>query len=143
MCKFNLQKLSKLEVGKEYQIKTSNRSAALENFNDSKDRNRDWENINENIRTSDKEILGLYELKQHKPRFNEECLRFLDERKQAKMHRLQDPTQSNVDNLNNVRRDNSRHFRNKRKEYLRANIDELETNSKIKISETCLGSSII
>jgi hypothetical protein len=38
---------------------------------------------------------------------------------------------SNVDNLNDVRRDASRHFRNKKKAYLRAKIKELETNSKI------------
>ena len=38
---------------------------------------------------------------------------------------------SNANNLNNVRRDASRHFRNKKKAYLRAKIEELETNSKI------------
>jgi hypothetical protein len=38
---------------------------------------------------------------------------------------------SNVDNLNNVRRDASRHFRNKKKAYLKAKIEKLETNSKI------------
>src|SRR5215469_9436271 len=42
-----------------------------------------------------------------------------------------DPSQSNVDNLNNVRRDASRYFRNKKKAYLKAKIEELETNSKI------------
>ena len=47
------------------------------------------------------------------------------------MQWIQDPSQSNVDNLNNVRRDASRHFRNKKKAYLRAKIEELETNSKI------------
>ena len=47
------------------------------------------------------------------------------------MQWIQDPSQSNVDNLNNVRRDASRHFRNKRKAYLIAKIEELETNSKI------------
>jgi len=52
--------------------------------------------------------------------------------KQAKKQRLQDPEQSNVDNLNNVRCEASRHFRNKNNEYLKANIDELETNSKLK-----------
>ena len=35
-------------------------------------------------------------------------------------------------NLNNVRREASRHFRNKNKEHLKAKIEELETNSKIK-----------
>jgi len=48
------------------------------------------------------------------------------------MQWLQDPYQSSVDNLNNVRCEASRHFRNKKKEYLKAKIDELETNSKIK-----------
>ena len=48
------------------------------------------------------------------------------------MQGLQNPSQSYVDNLNNVRRDASRHFRNEKKAYLKAKIEELETNSKIK-----------
>ena len=48
------------------------------------------------------------------------------------MHWLQDPNQSNIDNLNTVRREASRHFRNKKKKYLQAKFAELETNSKIK-----------
>jgi len=47
------------------------------------------------------------------------------------MQWIQDPSQSNVDNLNNVRREVSRDFRNKKKAYLRTKIEELETNSKI------------
>jgi len=48
------------------------------------------------------------------------------------MQWIHDPSQSNVDNLNNVRCGASRHFRNKKKEYLQAKIGKLETNSKIK-----------
>jgi hypothetical protein len=62
-------------------------------------------------------------MKQHKPWFYEDWLGLLVQRKQAKMQWLQDPRQSNVDNLNNVRREASRHFRNK-KEYLKAKIDD-------------------
>ena len=58
--------------------------------------------------------------------------RFLDKRNQAKLQWVHDPSQRNADNLNNVRRDASRHFRNKKKAYLKAKIEELETNSKIK-----------
>ena len=47
------------------------------------------------------------------------------------MQWIQDPNRSNVDNLNNVRRNANRHFRNKKKAYLKAKIEELETNSKI------------
>jgi hypothetical protein len=56
--------------------------------------------------------------------------RFLDQRKQAKMQCLQDPSLSNVGNLNYVRRKASRHFRNKEKEYLKPKIEELAINSK-------------
>ena len=48
------------------------------------------------------------------------------------MQWVQDPSQRNVDNLNNVRREASRYFRNKKNAYLKAKIEDLETNSKIK-----------
>ena len=48
------------------------------------------------------------------------------------MQWVQDPSQRNVDTLNNVRHEASRHFRNKKKAYLKAKIEDLETNSKIK-----------
>ncbi len=83
--RFNLRKLNKLEVRKQYQIEITNKFAALENLHDNEDINRAWENIKENIKTSAKESLGLRKFKQHKPRFDEECLYFLDERKQAIM----------------------------------------------------------
>jgi hypothetical protein len=44
---------------------------------------------------------------------------------------MQDPSQNNVENLNNVRRDARRYFRNRRKVYLKSEIEEIETNSKI------------
>ena len=65
--RFDLRKLSDLEVRKEHQIEIINRFAALEYLNDSRDINRAWENIKENIKTSAKDSLGLHELKQHKP----------------------------------------------------------------------------
>ena len=47
------------------------------------------------------------------------------------MQWIKDPSRSKADNLNNVRRESSRHFRNKKKAYLKAKIKEMETNSKI------------
>jgi predicted lipase len=43
--KFNLRKLSELDVRKQYQIKISNRFAAMENLNDSEDINRAWKKL--------------------------------------------------------------------------------------------------
>jgi CRISPR/Cas system-associated protein Cas5 (RAMP superfamily) len=81
----NPRKLRELEVRKQYQVKISNRITVLEKLNDSEDKNRAWENIKENIKTSVEDSLGQHELKQQKPWFAEECLRFLDQMKQAKM----------------------------------------------------------
>jgi hypothetical protein len=38
----------------------------------------------------------------------------------------------NGDNLNNIRRETSRHFRNKKRKYMKDKIDEFATNSKNK-----------
>jgi len=48
----------------------------LENFSEGKDINKARENTKENFKTSAKESLGMYEMKQHKPWFDEECLGF-------------------------------------------------------------------
>jgi hypothetical protein len=45
---------------------------------------------------------------------------------------LQNPSQTNGDNLNNVRHETSRTFRNKKRKYLKEKINELETNSENK-----------
>jgi len=89
--RYNLRKLNELEVRKQYQIEITNKFAALEKLNDDEDVNRTWENIKENIKTSANESLGLHEMKQHKPWFDEECLGFLDQWKRAKMQWVQDP----------------------------------------------------
>jgi uncharacterized glyoxalase superfamily protein PhnB len=93
--RFNLKKLSELEVRKQYQLKIANRFAALENLNVSEDINRAWENIKENIKISAR----LHERKQHKPRFDAECAQFLDKRKHAEIQELQNPNQSNGDHI--------------------------------------------
>jgi len=48
------------------------------------------------------------------------------------MQWIHDPSQSVVNNLNNVRPEASRHFSNKKKAYLKGKIEELETNSEMK-----------
>jgi hypothetical protein len=65
--------------------------------------------------------------------FSELAIRkLLDQRKQVKLQRLQDSREINGDNLNNVRRQASMHFQNKRKEYLKDETNEFAINSKNK-----------
>jgi hypothetical protein len=42
-----------------------------------------WEIIRENIKISVKDSLGYFELKKHKPWFNEGCSKLVDQRKQG------------------------------------------------------------
>jgi len=48
----------------------------LENISNGEDINRACENVKEDIKTSAKESLGIYELKQHKLLFDKEFLHF-------------------------------------------------------------------
>ena len=58
------------------------------------------------------------------------------------MHWLQDPHQRNADSVSNVRWEANRHFRKKKKKYLKSKISELDTNSKNKnIKDLCRGIS--
>jgi hypothetical protein len=66
------------------------------------DINKVWETIRENIKISAKENLGFYELKKHKPWFNEGYSKLLHQRKQTKLQLLRDPSKINGDNLNNI-----------------------------------------
>jgi hypothetical protein len=94
--------------------------------------NSAWKTIRENIKILATESLGYFELKKHKPWFDEGCSKLLDQRKAAKLKWLQDPSEINGDNLNNVRREASRHFRNKKREYLKGKINDPAANSKNK-----------
>jgi hypothetical protein len=94
--------------------------------------NRACETIRENIKTSAKENLGYYELKKHKPWFEKICSKYLDKRKQAKLQWLQDQSQINGGNPNNIRCEDRWHFRNKMREYLKDKINKPATNSKNK-----------
>ena len=115
--RFNLKKLNKLQFRKQYRIEITNRVTALENLSGGENINGAWENIKENIKTSAKKSLVLHELKLHKPWLEGECLGILDQRKHAKMQRVQDQSQDTVNHLNSVRREPSRHFRNKKKKH--------------------------
>jgi hypothetical protein len=80
----------RLEFAKTYLKQTAgtNTFAALENFDDNVDMNRAWENSRESIKSSAKESLCHYELRQLEPWFDYEFSKLRDRRKQAKMQWL-------------------------------------------------------
>jgi hypothetical protein len=57
-------------------------------------------------------------------------LKIIGSRKQAKLQWVQDPSEINRDNLNNIRREASRHFRNEKREYLKDKINAIVSSSK-------------
>ena len=67
--------------------------------------------IKKSVITTVKESLFLYEKKEHNPKFDEECLKLLDQKKQTKMQWLKDPNQRNLGNLNSVSREVRKHFK--------------------------------
>jgi hypothetical protein len=67
MERFNLKKLNDVEGKEQFSVKVSNRFAALEDLDAEVEINNAWETIRENIKISDKESLGHFDLKKHKP----------------------------------------------------------------------------
>jgi hypothetical protein len=87
----------------------------LEDLNAEVEVNSAWETIRENIKISAKESLGYFELNKHKTWFDEGRSKLLDQRRQAKLQWLQDPSEIIGGNLNNVRREANTYFRNKKR----------------------------
>jgi hypothetical protein len=114
--RFNVKKLNEGDVKEQYEFTIRNMFAAMENLEDSGDINGAWDNIRENIKRSAKESQCYCESKHRKTGFDEECSKLIDRRKQAKLYCLQDPRESNEDNLIDVRREGSGHFRHKKRE---------------------------
>jgi hypothetical protein len=104
MDRFNLKKLNQVEGKEQFRVEVSNKFAALEDLDAGVEINSTWEIIRENIKISAKESLGYFELKKHNPWFEEGCTKLLYQRKHAKMQWLQNPSEINGDNRNNVRR---------------------------------------
>jgi hypothetical protein len=125
MERFNLKKLNYVEGKEQFRVEVPNRFATLEDFDTEVKINSAWKKIRDNIKISAKESLGYFEFKKHKPWFDKGCSK-LDQRKGSKLQWLQDASEINGGNLNNVRREASRHFRNKKREYLKDKINELE-----------------
>jgi hypothetical protein len=73
MERFNLKNSNEVKVKEKYRVEVSNRLAALEDLDTEVEINTIWETIRENIKISAEESQGYYELKQHKPRFDEGC----------------------------------------------------------------------
>jgi hypothetical protein len=116
MERFNVKMLNEGNVKEQYQVTIRNKFAALENLEDSGDINRAWDNIRQNIKILAQESLGYCESKHHKPQFDEECSKLVDQTKEDKLQWLQDPSEVNESNLGDVRQEASRHFRNKKRE---------------------------
>jgi hypothetical protein len=102
MERFILKKLNEVERKKKSSLQVSNLFAALEHLDAEFEINSVWETIRENTKISAKERLIYYEVKKHKPWFDERSLKLLDQRKQAKLQWLQDPNEINGDNVINI-----------------------------------------
>jgi hypothetical protein len=118
MERFNIKELNQVKGKEQFRAEVSSKFAALKDLDAEVDINSAWETIRE-------------KKKKHTPWFDKGCSK-LDQRKEAKLHWVQNQSVINGDNLHNARCEASRYFRNKKREYLKHRINELATNSKNK-----------
>jgi hypothetical protein len=74
---------------------------------------------------------GYHRLK-HKPWFDDDCSKLIDQLKQTKLQWLKNPSLISGDNLQKLRHEASRTFRNEKTEYPKDKINELQANNKNK-----------
>jgi hypothetical protein len=115
---FSIKKLKEVEAKMKYHVEVSNRFGALGNLDNKVEINSAWEMIKENIKISLIETPCCYELNKNKPWFEKACSKLLHQRKEAKLQWLQDPSEINGDNLNNVSCEASTHVWNREMQYL-------------------------
>jgi hypothetical protein len=132
MERFNLKKLNEADA-KETEV--SNRFVPLVGLDVEVEINSTSETFRENITITAMESLGHYELKKCTQWFNKGCSKLLLQRKRAKLQWVQDPSEINWDNLNNVKHEASRYFRNRKREYLKEEINEFAKNSNKNIRD--------
>jgi hypothetical protein len=137
MERLSLKKLNEVEGKEQYRVEVSNRFAVLEDLDAEVETNSACEMIRENIQISAKESLGYYELIKNKLWFDEGCSKLLYQRKQTKLQWLQDPSEINEDNLNNVRREARRYLRNK-KDVSKTKLMSLQQRVRTRTSQTCI-----
>jgi hypothetical protein len=122
MKRFKLKKLNDVDGKEQFRVEVSNRFADLGDLGTEVEINSAWETTRGNIKILAKESRSYFDFKKHKPWFDKGCSKLLDQRKEAKLHWLQDPSEINgkqyKNNLNNIRCEISRHFRNKKREFL-------------------------
>jgi hypothetical protein len=92
---FNLKRLNGVESKEQCHIEVSESFVAFKSLEAQVDINCAWTTIRENINISAKDTLGYYEWKKHNPWLDEGCSGLLDQRKQAKLQWLQDPSEIN------------------------------------------------
>jgi hypothetical protein len=126
MKRFSLKKLNEVEGKEQYRVEVSNSFVALKDLDAEVEINSPWETIRENIKISAKESLGYFELKKHKPWFDEGCSKLVDERKQAKLQWLQNPSEINGDNLKDKIMELATNSKNKNVGDLYREINEFE-----------------
>jgi hypothetical protein len=73
MERFNLKKLNDVEGKEQFHVEVSNRFVALEDLDAEVEINSALETIREDVNISAKESLGYFELKKHKPWFDEDA----------------------------------------------------------------------
>ena len=137
--KFEVKLLDNPGVKADYQLEISNRFEILTDSSDNEDDisnnkeidvNKMWEAIRDTVKGAAKEHVGEMKRQKNKPWFDDECLKLHEERKQARQRWLGNKNEANTNNYSNAKRNATRGFRNKKREYITQKIREIEENGK-------------
>ncbi|PSN44834.1 hypothetical protein C0J52_16203 [Blattella germanica] len=76
------------------------------------------------------ESVGLLKKRQSRKWFEDECADMVNKRKLAKMNWMREPNEQNSEQLCSIRLETTIFLKNKKREYLKEKINDLEINAK-------------
>jgi len=128
--RLNVQSLTEGENGLKYAVEVTNKFAALKEINESDDNavDKQWENVRDAIVKSAEVTVGFCKRHKNKPWFDEECVKIVKVRNEARIAWLTQNMAETRNKFLNIRQAAHNLFKNKKRQYLKRKIEEIEEN---------------
>ncbi|XP_018337473.1 PREDICTED: uncharacterized protein LOC108745675 [Trachymyrmex septentrionalis] len=130
--RLNVQGLIEGENGIKYAVEVTNRLAASKEIDESDDNTVDkhWENVRDAIVKSAEATVGFCKRNKNKPWFDEECVKIVKVRNEARITWLAQNTKETRDQFLKIRQEAHNMFKIKKRQYLKRKIEEIDENCK-------------
>jgi hypothetical protein len=131
--RFDTEKLKTNHWKDRYQVEISNMFEALQTVTENPDEigvDERWEIIEQTVKDAVKATIDYRKKRKDKPRFDEDCRKSVEKRRECKLTWLQVKDEGSHQVFSDAAKATGRSIRQKKAAYLKGKINEIETNSQ-------------